>query len=98
MPILIPVYQRIEKLEAEIVALKRAQLADNSTKLWTLKDIARYTQFSDHYVRTVLSKKADFPPSVCNDGDNARKRYLAGDVVAYFEQISTEKRKARGEL
>lgn len=60
---------------------------ENSREIWTIHDIAKYCGFSyEHVFRSIITSKR-FPAPVdipSRTGGNAKKIYIAGEVVSYF--------------
>lgn len=79
---------RLSLIEKQIEPLNR-----NSKQLWTVRQIAGYLQFSYEYVLSHIITLEDFPKPIThktNEG-KAYRRYIAGEVIRYFEDKARTK-------
>lgn len=66
-------------------ALQRIALANNPRELWGYAEIAAYSKFEFNYVANVISGQPDFPKPIRAVNPRSHPRYVAGEVMAWFE-------------
>lgn len=53
-------------------------------QLWTIAAIAERTGYKRRAVEKIVARP-DFPPPIRATGDDARPRWVAAEVIAWFE-------------
>lgn len=54
-------------------------------ELWNTNDIAERTGYTRRYVEEKIASRPDFPIPIRATGDDARPRWVASEVVAWFQ-------------
>ena len=54
-------------------------------EIWTAKEAAAYGRVSYGYLMQKLIHRTDFPKNIGNPCRNGKKRFLAREVIAFFE-------------
>lgn len=95
--LLLKIDERLSGLEAQIKALQEEiqlnSINRKSRKIWTEKQIAYYLKLSHGYVSSNIVTLEDFPKPIDygSSGRNRHRRYLSGEVIAYFENAERRK-------
>lgn len=69
---------------AMIEAIRQVAQIPTDRRLWSLATIAAYAELSESHVAQKVVSKPGFPRPIRLDG-NGHPRWLAGEVMAYFE-------------
>lgn len=70
--------------QAMIEAIRQVAQIPTDRRLWSLATIANYAELSESHVAQKVVCKPAFPRPIRLDG-SGHPRWLAGEVMAYFE-------------
>lgn len=72
-------------LDTIAAALQRLALAHNPRELWGFAEIAIYAKYEYNYVVNVITGLPGFPTPIRTVSERSQPRYVAGEVMAWFE-------------
>lgn len=99
--LLLKIDERLSGLEEQIKAIQDElqinSINRKSRKVWTEKQIAHYLRLSYGYVVSNIITLEDFPKPIDygSTGQKRHRRYLSGEVIAYFEDAERTKQTRR---
>lgn len=72
-------------LDTIAAALQRLALAGNPRELWGYAEIAVYSKYEFNYVANIITNLPDFPKPIRTVNERSQPRYVAGQVMEWFE-------------
>lgn len=99
--LLLKIDERLAGLEGQIKAMQDElqinSINRKSRKVWTEKQIAHYLRLSYGYVVSNIITLEDFPKPIDygSTGKKRHRRYISGEVIAYFEDAERTKQTRR---